>query len=140
MSELDASVMPSLYGHVQSVYKEMLSQAQNVQTEEGINMTVYEGMLVNLITSTLNLSVPYYSKCMNTLKAMGCVKQLRRGGGTSKSQWELLSEPTEAAFKQHIDDKPKAPRKPSKVDMHDQQIRNLTSRVNELETLVKGTS
>jgi len=139
MSELDPDVMPSLFGHTQSVYKEMLAQATQVEAE-GTSMIVYEGMLVNLITSTLNLSVPYYSKCMNTLKGMGCVRQLRRGGGTSKSQWELITEPTSDAFTAFMEGKPKPNRKQGKVEMLEQQVRNLTSRFNELEALVKGTS
>jgi hypothetical protein len=54
---------------------------------------VWEGHLTRVFNQ-LELSTPYYTSVMNHLKRMGCVEQLRRGGGTQTSKWQLHYEPT----------------------------------------------
>jgi len=93
-------------------------------------MIVYEGFLTTLITSKLNLSVPYYTSVRKALMRMGCIRQLRRGGGTAMSQWELIYEPTLEAF---LDQEVKKPRQPTRLDAANEQIEALINRVSELE-------
>jgi hypothetical protein len=129
---------PALFEHCYNTYREMLAQAKSVvgsQTEKGgyepaSHIVVYEGFLTHLVTHTLNLSVPYYTSVRKNLIRMGCIRQLRRGGGSSPSQWELIHEPTEEAF-WNVQE----PRvhKPSKDAAVQEQIRNLSARVSELE-------
>lgn len=86
----------------------MLRQAKAVASYDGSDdddgvpnrgtMIVWEGFLTRFITEELHLSVPYYSSVTQGLKRMGCIRQLRRGGGSSPSQWELKHEPTEELF------------------------------------------
>ncbi len=91
---------------------------------------MYEGMLTKLITVELNLSVPYYTSILRALKRMGCVRQIRRGGGTSASQWELICPPTEEAF---LLVRPRKAPKKGKQEMQQDQINALNNRVLALE-------
>jgi hypothetical protein len=97
-------------------------------------IVVYEGFLTQLITQQLNLSVPYYTSVRQALINMGCIKQLRRGGGSSPSQWEMITEPTVEAFMQQRP--PKAP-KQDKYSMLQDQLTTLGSRIVELEDMVQ---
>jgi hypothetical protein len=133
-------VPPALYHHCVNTYETMLRKAKLVhpdnrndaQTYDQNNldsMMVYEGPLTQLITGDLHLSVPYYTSITRALKRMGCIRQLRRGGGSSESQWELIQEPDIDAF---IEAVPKKVVAPSKYDMQAEQIKQLTSQVGEL--------
>jgi hypothetical protein len=119
----------------------MLNEAQAVartgSSDEALNpddevIMVWEGMFTQLITSKLNLSVPYYSKIRGALINMGCVRQLRRGGGGSPSQYELVYEPTLEAFLKADQTAPKAPAQ-TKDAATAQNILALNNRVSELE-------
>lgn len=113
----------------------MLTQAKGVDVaqvepaDEHRTMIVWEGFLTRFITEELHLSVPYYSSVTQALKRMGCIRQLRRGGGTSPSQWELITEPTPALFEHAV---PPKPHKVTKIqalqdlwDAHESRIKAL---------------
>lgn len=138
----------TLYLHCKRAYDHMLSQAKRVVADADIKnvdgqieigdvntMIVWEGMLTRLITGDLNLSVPYYSSITKSLKNMGCIRQLRRGGGNSPSQWELITEPTEEMFNSIT---PKKETKPNKHEMLQDQVAHLNSRVLVLEERVQA--
>jgi len=112
---LGDDVLPILFDHCKAVYRAMFDRAEKRYADEPLNaggpaeiaalgndnqdaMLVYEGHLTRLFTE-LRLSVPYYSSVTKELKRMGCIRQLRRGGGNSPSQWELIQEPTEELYK-----------------------------------------
>jgi archaellum component FlaC len=71
----------------------MMEESTIMPVEEVGEVLVYEGFLTKLF-NTQHLSVPYYSAVMDNLQRMDCVRQMRRGGGTSPSQWALLQPPT----------------------------------------------
>lgn len=101
-NEPGEATLPVLFYHAKAVYDEMLNQSTMQTYRDGgeeKEAVVYEGFLTKLITEDLHLSVPYYSSVLAALKKMGCAAQLRRGGSTSPSQWQLFTEPTEALFK-----------------------------------------
>lgn len=134
----------TLYLHCQQVYEKMLSQAKKVEVlepgqeiddEPSGSMIVWEGMLTRLITVEMNLSIPYYTYVTKALKQMGCIKQLRRGGGTSPSQWELIKAPTEETF---VNQTPKRSIRKTKTDMMQDQIMSLNNRVLTLERALEG--
>lgn len=136
----DERAMPAQYNHCVQVYNAMVTSDDTFTTpaEDGSGeLVVWEGHLTKLF-ATLNLAVPYYTTVTQHLKRMGCVRQLRRGGGTRSSQWELIHAPTEDLFNQG---RPRAARlgMPSttvlanEVKMLQQQVRDLTRRMNELE-------
>lgn len=145
-SSSDDVAPATLYLHCQQVYERMLSQAkkvemlapdQSIDEEPHDSMIVWEGMLTRLITSEMNLSIPYYSYVTKALKQMGCIKQLRRGGGTSPSQWELIKAPNEETF---VNQSPKRSVRKTKTDMMQDQIMSLNNRVLTLERALEGLS
>jgi hypothetical protein len=111
---LPNDLLPIVFEHCKTVYDAMDKKAKLVYPdgeapedvlEPGVEsashpdeMLVWEGMLTALITKELHFSVPYYSKIRNELMRMGCIRQLRRGGGSSPSQWELICAPTRERF------------------------------------------
>lgn len=95
------------------------------------SIRVYEGALTNLFGSC-QVSIPYYTPVMRALKKMGCVEQLRRGGGTAPSRWVLYFEPTEEAFMAHIDNSGEGNRN-SPIAVVEQRNRDLAERVQNLE-------
>lgn len=132
---------PALFEHCCRTYKEMLRQAKAVvqptygDEQSAGQIIVYEGFFTQLVTNSLNLSVPYYTNIRQALLRMGCIKQLKRGGGTSPSQWELIYEPTLEAF---YNARPSKIPKQTKDDAVQQQILDLSNRVNTLNDQVDG--
>lgn len=134
----DDSAPPALYDHCCRVYRGMLEEARSVQVNpdtedesgEDLHIIVYEGFLTQLITGKLNLSVPYYTTTLKALKAMGCIRQLRRGGSSTPSQWELIYEPTLEAFMRQ-----KPPKKPrqDRVTALEARIVELNTRLSAME-------
>lgn len=137
---------PALYDHCVRTYNAMLSEARRVQVapeggdikvvdmreprDDPEHIIIYEGFLTQLITQKLNLSVPYYTKVRKALLRMGCIRQLRRGGGSSPSQWELIFEPSLDAFIKQ--EPPKTP-KQDKFSAIEHQVIALIRRVDDLE-------
>lgn len=127
MTELNEDkAPPALFEHCQKVYAAMLREAKPLDVigedkaevrrdgdsveivADRKRIMVYEGFLTQLITGKLNLSVPYYTSTRQNLIRMGCIRQLRRGGSTTPSQWELVYEPTLEAFMKNRGNKPVA--------------------------------
>jgi hypothetical protein len=104
------------------VWKEM--KAQSRENDEGDH--VYEGHLTKLIMQDCGLAQPLYTSVRGQLMNMGCIEQIRRGGGGSMSKWKVLKEPTEDDFREA-----KALRKPltGKLSIVEQQLRDLNRRV-----------
>ena len=92
--ELDVLEPSAMFQHCARVYGTMFSQASRVQADGTTTMVVYEGFLTKLVKDECNLPTPYYTAIRRKLLDMGCIRQLRRGGSSSPSQWELLREPT----------------------------------------------
>jgi hypothetical protein len=126
--------LPALFGHCEKVYTEMENQAEREPVDDEEQL-VYTGALTGLFAG-LGVPNPYYTHVMRALKKMGCVHQLRRGGGTAPSKWMLVAPPTEDAFTDldgsYTDWKGK---RGGKVASLEQQIRDVTRRVSVLEDL-----
>jgi hypothetical protein len=139
----DDDVLPAIYEHCCATYKEMLSEARPVASissgkEEAPKVIVYEGFLTNLVTQKLHLSVPYYGRIRTLLIDMGCVRQLKRGGGTAPSQWEMITEPqVETFLKVYAPDKPQTGSKLSKtndrVSYLEEQVGKLRSELDNIK-------
>lgn len=89
--------VPQNFQYCKQVYQVMQNEALSLSAEQtgSVPMIVWEGFFTKLITEDLGLAVPYYSTIRRELMRMECIRQLRRGGGSSPSQWELLQAPTE---------------------------------------------
>jgi hypothetical protein len=136
---------PTLFEHCVRTYRAMLEDATRIEVqpdeEDGPEIRgkeyviVYEGFFTALITQKLSYSSPYYSSIKNALIRMGCIRQLRRGGSSTPSQWELIWEPTYEAFaKQEDKDKKPNPSKAKDIEGQlRQQVNTLSQRVAALE-------
>ena len=111
----DEKPTPALFDHAVRVYEEMLKRSSKdyltMTNEEAAaldadpqQVDVYEGHLTRLFAD-LNIANPYYTKIMNTLVELGCVEQLRRGGGKAQSKWVLCKAPVEDIFKDFVERK-----------------------------------
>jgi hypothetical protein len=96
---------PALFRHCVSAYEAMLDAAERVHLDGVTEGMVYQGHLTTLFLKGLNLSTPHYTHVTRALKAMGCIEQLRRGGSSGESQWQLLTEPTIEAFNEYNEKK-----------------------------------
>lgn len=130
----DEDSTPVMYDHCMATYEKMKSTVEIVEVE-GTRIAVWEGFLTRLIQSDLQLAVPYYSAIRGHLIRMGCIKQLRRGGGNSKSQWELIRPPSKELF-----DSAQATgnQRQRQKEAHTQQLSDLTRRVSQLEANEKN--
>ena len=122
---------PKLFEHCITVFAAMRKQAKPAEIE-GTPGLVYEGYLTRLFAD-LGLAMPYYTAVMRRLKAMNCVKQLSRGGGSSPSKWELLNEPSFEEFDE-LDQKRRE--NDTQLGQAQSSIRGLTRRVSDLEEQV----
>jgi hypothetical protein len=101
-------------------------------SDEAELIRVWEGYTTQLFNE-LQLPAPYYSSVRRHLIRMGCIEQLRRGGGNTTSRWMLLREPTEELF----DNSPStASSARSRLEATQQQNRDLGQRVTHLEHVV----
>jgi hypothetical protein len=106
----------ALFDHCCSIF-DLLMQ-ESTQVEEDF---IYTGFTTKLFAKA-RLSTPYYTAVMRELIGMGCVEQLRRGGGGAPSQWKLLTRPTRALW-----DAKEGRSKPIKSHNLDQVIQMLTA-------------
>src|SRR5690349_17646501 len=126
----DNDVTPVMFDHCQRVYQVMSNEAQVKEVEGGVKMGVWEGFLTRLIQERLGLAVPYYSSIRGHLTRMNCIRQMRRGGGNSPSQWEMLKPPTKELF---ANAEATGNVRQRQRESHTQQIADLTRRVSKLE-------
>lgn len=118
------------YEHCRDVYEAMV-QSGTTEIIDETNVLVYEGYLTRLFTH-LGLSVPHYTHVMKVLKQMDCVRQIRRGGGSSASRWLLIQAPSPDLYKSSSN-RPSAAKKTS-LSAIQQQLNDLARRVSTLET------
>ena len=122
--------VPALFEQCLDLYEAMseIATIAPIRPDSDETGLVYEGFLTRLITDDLHLSNPYYTKLTQRLKAMDCIRQLKRGGSTAKSKWLLVQSPTFENF-QNVATK-KTTRPAGWRDSVDQQIRDLSERLS----------
>jgi hypothetical protein len=120
------------FRYCQNVYKVMDEEAHDhiPEDDSSKSMRVWEGFFTKLITDRLSLSVPYYSTIRTNLMRMGCIRQLRRGGGSAPSQWELLRPPTEELW---FNSPSRRSYQTSKTEANSEQLNDINRRVKILE-------
>ena len=128
------ATVPALFNHCVEVWEMMHSESQQVTLDDnGMPLTVqmWEGYTTKLFR-TLRLAVPQYTKVMQALQAMDCVRQIRRGGGSAMSQWALIQYPKLDSFKVRAGTSYKSKAGQASVQ-NAQQIRDLNRRLSDLE-------
>jgi hypothetical protein len=118
----DDRTVPKLFDWALSVYDAMHRASTMQEIVEGNPpVRVYEGHLTNLCRD-LDMPNPYYTKIMKALKELGCVEQLRRGGGSAMSRWILIKAPESGQF---IDRVERQSARNGKVGQLEQRLRDL---------------
>jgi hypothetical protein len=115
-----------MFEHAQRVYAQMREEASY---NEELKQFVYEGHLTQLFKKLL-LSVPYYTAIKNRLAGMGCIEQIRRGGGNGTSRWVLWKEPELEEWKLA---EVKRPRQGNKTMILEQRIKDMSDRMRQIE-------
>lgn len=123
------NVVPVMFEHCTAVYRAMANEAQTIDGH-----LVWEGFLTTLINDKLNFATPYYTSIRKELTRMACIRQLRRGGSTTPSQWELLGEPTVDLY---MHSPQRRSDKQTILGSIDQRVVDLTRRVDTLERLLR---
>ena len=132
MDDVEQVVLPTIYEYSVEVYQAMMEQASSENLgaaygdEEGL---VYDGFTTKLI-SDLGLPTPYYSKILKELVRMDCIRQIRRGGSTTTSRWVLMQAPSVELWTKM---QPSRRGGGSRMDVLEQQVRDLRARVTALE-------
>jgi hypothetical protein len=132
--EVTNEAPPALFLHVCTVFKYMQRDSSFV---EGTGQ-VYEGHFTKLVQVELGFAVPYYTAISQALKGMDCAEQIRRGGGTSKSQWLLKKEPALADFRVYEQKAGKKSQSNSKTAILEGKVNDLAVRVETLEETVQA--
>src|SRR2546428_7927234 len=93
---VEAGVLPQVFYHCRTVYDAMRADAR-IQVDSEGRFIIWEGFLTKLVEN-VGLAMPYYTEVRKHLTRMGCLRQLRRGGGSTPSQWEVIRRPTRELF------------------------------------------
>lgn len=132
----EEEVLPALYWHCVAAYENMEATAQLVEFDDDEKRLIWTGHLTRLVAD-LHLSTPYFTFIRRSLTKMKCIRQIKRGGGSAESQWELLTQPTpelwETVPKQQVSRSVAERTRVDKKLEQSQQIRDLQTRMNRVE-------
>jgi hypothetical protein len=123
--------LPSVFEHCQVVYKHLFSTSKK-ETLDDQDILVWEGFLTQVFEE-LHYPVPYFTKIRKELMRMGCIHQLRRGGGTATSKWMLIRPPERAHWENTHVTRERDKRR-SSMTPQEQRVVDLSNRVQRLET------
>lgn len=89
------------YERVKSLYEKLFEQSELTDmSDEGFGMVhVWEGKATH-VYQELDMPMSHYSSVWNTLKDLGCVLQIQRGGPSSTTKYLLYHAPTLEDFAQ----------------------------------------
>jgi len=130
-----AAAIPAPYRHALDLYR-LLDAGAEIQTIEGMPRKIWTGHMTKMVTQTLGLSLPYYTKILTLLKAAGSIQQLQRGAVTTPSVWLLLQQPTIELFDAVALQGPLQTTARLRGQVQDQRVKDVNTRVNELEDRV----
>lgn len=118
-----------MYEHCRKAYSILREEAEKLGDE-----VIWEGFMTHLIGDQMGMSTPYYSSILSNLKRMGCVKQIRRGGSSTPSQWALLQPPTVELF-QNAESRTVGK---GRIDSLEQRVSDITSRLDAIERMLRN--
>ena|ERR1700683_2922719 len=124
---------PATFDKAERIFNLMSERATREPIYDGGFDVVYEGFLTGLF-SELHFAAPQYTIVMQVLKAMGCVEQLTRGGGSAQSRWRLIKPPTIQDYTiAHANPIPTKPQGSMTNQALQQQIRDINARLVRVE-------
>jgi hypothetical protein len=128
--EVQLSAPPALWGHTQRVFKSMKDGAE--LDDEG--RLIYKGYITHLFRNC-NVPVPTYGPVLDILKRIGCITQVKRGGGGAMSEWQILDDLELDAFMAMLGkDMAKSSARPnSKFPAIDQQLDDIRNNIGGID-------
>ena len=128
--------LPALYNHCVRAFELMEQGSRESGIDEEAKL-IWEGHLTKLIAGQMHLSTPYYTGITRALIGMGCIRQLRRGGGSSESQWEIVKAPTPELWRNLGGKKTRLYTQPvSTLEQTSRMVKDLQRRVSRLEQVL----
>jgi len=118
-----------MFQHCLLVYNTMMEQS--VQGPDSMP-SVYRGYLTHLIRDELNLPLPYYTIIKRTLEQLGCIDQIKRGGGPQPSEWLLLHALDPLAYAQLQYNEVRT----SRLDVLEQAVASMNQRLGKVERIL----
>src|SRR5438552_16082227 len=96
---MEAEALPTFFGHAIKVYSMLEREAVGVVREDGTIVRQWTGFFTHTIKDA-GFSSAYYSRIKPLLIELGCVTQVRRGGGTAPTVFILNHPPVVDDFHQ----------------------------------------
>lgn len=90
--------VPALLKHSYSAYDLLASLAEPVALDEDNEVLMYTGSVTSTLLNIEGINTGNYSMVMNALKVMGCIDQIVKGGGRTKSTIKLNYPPDLTKF------------------------------------------
>lgn len=90
----------TVYGYAQTIYNHM---KKNAERDEETGDLYWSGT-VTTVFAEVGIPNANYSRVMNALKAMDCIKVKYRGGGAAKMEFWIMGPPTEVAYERARED------------------------------------
>lgn len=120
----------TVYNYAQAVYDHM---KENAQRDEETGDLYWSGT-VTTVFAEAGINNANYSRVMNALKAMDCIKVKYRGGGAAKMEFWVMGPPNETAYERAREDGALGNNKA--LQFH-KETRELNNKVAKLEASLK---
>ena len=120
----------TVFGYAQTIYNHM---KENADRDEETGDLYWTGT-VTKVFEEVGINNANYSRVMNALKAMGCIKVKYRGGGAAKMEFWVMSPPNEADYERAREDGALGNNK--SLQFH-KETRDLNTKVAKLEASLK---
>lgn len=129
--ELTDDGVPLLYSRAWAIYDHMLANLSET-TYEGYRL--YKGKITEEVQAAFGITPSQYSRAMGILKEADAVELVDRSN--AGSHWVLYYRPTIEEFEQSREAKYKSRRKPTKQEIVDQRLHDLTVVISDLQQRV----
>lgn len=120
----------TVYNYAQTIYDHM---KENAQRDEETGDLYWSGT-VTTVFAEVGINNANYSRVMNALKAMDCIKVKYRGGGAAKMEFWVMGPPNEIAYERAREDGALGNNKA--LQFH-KETRDIAKRLEKLESSLK---
>ena len=120
----------TVYSYAQTIYNHM---KENAERDEETGDLYWTGTVTSVFAGA-GINNANYSRVMNALKAMDCIKVKYRGGGAAKMEFWVMGPPNEVAYERAREDGALGNNKA--LQFH-KETRELNNKVAKLEASLK---
>lgn len=120
----------NVYSYAQTIYNHM---KENAERDEETGDLYWTGT-VTTVFAEAGINNANYSRVMNALKAMDCIKVKYRGGGAAKMEFWIMGPPNDVAYERAREDGALGNNK--SLQFH-KEMRDMHKKVDRLESSLK---